>query len=113
LLTLANLGIGRASAKDLQSYVDTAQGYVEKGNLRAAEIELRNAVRQSPQDAHLHALLAEIYLKLGESPSAEREARSTRDLGGAEADYLLILAESMSRQGKLADIQAQIKPGQR
>ena len=75
--------------KDLQGYLESAQSYSEKGNLKAAEIELRNAVRQAPQDAHIHALLAQVYLKLGEFASAEREARSARDLKGDETDYLL------------------------
>src|ERR1700676_3854788 len=77
-----------AHAKDAQSYLDTAQGYVAKGNLKAAEIELRNAAREAPNDAHVHALLAQVYLRLGDFKSAEREARSARDLKGEEADYL-------------------------
>ena len=56
---------------------------------------------------------AQIYLKLGEFASAEREARSARDLHGAEADYLLTLAEAMRGQGKFADIQAEIKADHR
>src|SRR5438067_9388528 len=99
--------------KDLQGYLESAQSYSEKGNLKAAEIELRNAVRQAPQDAQIHARLAQVYLKLGEFASAEREARLARDLKGDEADYLLTLAESLMRQGKFADIPVQVKPGAR
>src|SRR6266480_1223454 len=84
-------------AKDVEGYVEAAKSYSEKGNLKAAEIELRNALRQSPQDAHIHALLAQVYLKLGGFASAEREARSARDLKANEADYLLTLAESLMR----------------
>src|SRR5439155_14161195 len=86
---------------------------VAKGNFKAAEIELRNAAREAPQDAHVHALLAQVYLRLGDIKSAEREARSARDLKGEEADYLLPLANAMLAQGKFADISAQIKPGNR
>jgi putative PEP-CTERM system TPR-repeat lipoprotein len=99
--------------KDAQSYVGNAQRYAAKGDLKAAEIELRNALREAPQDAHIHAMLAQIYLTLGEFASAEREARSARDLKADEADYILTLGEAMSRQGKFADIQAQIKADQR
>src|SRR3954452_6958967 len=72
-------------AKDAQSYIESAKAYSEKGNLKAAEIELRNALREAPQDAHIHALLAQVYLRLGEFASAEREARSARDLKGEES----------------------------
>jgi Tfp pilus assembly protein PilF len=101
------------AAQDTQSYVDSARTHAEKGDLKAAEIQLRNALRQAPQDARLHAMLAQIYLKQGELASAEREARSARDLKGDEADYLLTLAEALRGQGKDADISLQIKPGTR
>src|SRR5215213_7523557 len=115
IATLALLGVNYspANAKDAGGYVESAKTYSEKGNLKAAEIELRNAVRQAPQDAHIHAMLAQVYLRLGEFASAEREARSARELKGDEADYLLTLAESLLRQGKLADIPVQIKAGGR
>src|SRR5437016_3069372 len=73
--------------KEAQSYVGNAQSYAAKGDLKAAEIELRNALREAPQDAHIHAMLGQIYLTLGEFASAEREARSARDLKADEADY--------------------------
>src|SRR5215471_14322029 len=72
----------QASAKDTPASVKDAEEYAAKGDLKAAEIELRNAIRQSPQDPLLHARLAEIYLELGDAASAEREARSARDSKG-------------------------------
>src|SRR5947207_6169447 len=102
-----------AIAKNAEGYVESAKTYNEKGDLKAAEIELRNAVRQAPQDAQIHARLAQVYLKLGEFASAEREARSARDLKGDEADYLLTLAESLMRQGKFADVPVQVTLGAR
>lgn len=99
-------------AKDENS-LDRAQAYVEKGNLRAAMIELRNALREAPQDGHVHALLAQVYLKLNDLALAEREARSARDLHAVEADYLLTLAEAMRAQRKFDDIQAEIKADNR
>ena len=52
-------------------------------------------------------------LRLGNFAYAEREARAARDLNGPEAEYILTLAEAMMRQGKFADIPAEIKPGNR
>jgi putative PEP-CTERM system TPR-repeat lipoprotein len=113
MLAVAGLSYSAALAKDAQSYVATAQSYAEKGNLKAAEIELRNAVREAPQDSHVHALLGQIYLKLGDFAPAEREARLARGLNGDETDYLLTLAEALMRQGKFADIPVQITAGHR
>ena len=39
-----------AWAKDGQAYLEKAQAYIAKGNFNAAEIELRNAEREAPND---------------------------------------------------------------
>src|SRR5580693_3794057 len=85
LLAIACLG---ANAKDSSSSVKDAEQYLAKGDLKAAEIELRNAIRESPQDPILHARLATVYLQLGDAASAERETRSARERDGNEVDYL-------------------------
>src|SRR5579864_3092974 len=77
-----------------QAYLDAAKSYVEKGNLKAAEIELRNAEREAPRDAHIRAMLADVYVKLGQFTVAAQEARIARDLKGDEAEYVLPLAEA-------------------
>ncbi len=77
-----------AYAKDSTASVKDAEQYVAKGNLKAAEIELRNAIREAPQDPVLHARLADVYLQLGDPAAAEREARAALERNGDEADYL-------------------------
>ena len=110
---LAVLACPAANAKDSNASVKDAEQYVAKGNLKAAEIELRNAVRDAPQDPGLRARLAEIYLRLNDSASAEREARAARERNGNEADYLPVLADALLRQDKFADLLDLIQPGDR
>ena len=110
LLAITCLG---ANAKDSSDSVKDAEQYVAKGDLKAAEIELRNAVRQSPDNPVIRARLAQVYLDLGDATSAEREARAARERNGDEADYLTILADALLRQGKLADLLDLIQPGDR
>ena len=102
----ANAGGSAASAKD-------AEQYLANGNLRAAEIELRNAVRESPQDPAIRARLAALYLRLGNLPAAEREALAARARGGNEADYLPTLADALLREHKFGNVTAAIQPGNR
>jgi putative PEP-CTERM system TPR-repeat lipoprotein len=102
-----------ANAKDASASVKDAEQYAAKGNLKAAEIELRNAVRDAPQDPRIRARLAEIYLRLGDAASAEREARAARERNGNETDYLPILADALLRQDKFADLLDLIRPGDR
>ena len=47
---VAALACSAAYAKDSTGYVKEAEQYIEQGNLKAAEIELRNAIREAPQD---------------------------------------------------------------
>lgn len=102
-----------ADAKDSAASIKEADQYLAKGNLKAAEIELRNAIRESPQDPVLHARLADVYLQLGDATSAEREARSARERNGREADYIPVLADALLRQNKFADLLDLVQPGDR
>ena len=89
----AALAWSAAYAKDSTAYVKEAGQYIVQGNLKAAEIQLRNAIRDAPQDPVLRARLAEVYLQQGDAQSAEREARAARERHGNEADYLPVLAD--------------------
>src|ERR1700740_23339 len=100
-------------AKDSTASVKDAEQYVAKGNLKAAEIELRNAIRERPQDPILHARLADIYLQLADPAAAEREARAALERKGDEADYIPVLMDAMLRQEKFADLLDLVKPADR
>src|SRR5438445_347252 len=113
LAAVAFTAISAAAAKETSVSVKEAEQYVAKGDLKAAEIELKNAIRQSPQDPILRARLAQVYLQLGDAGLAEREARAARERNGDEADYLPILAEALLQQQKFSDIPDQVRPGDR
>ena len=102
-----------AIAKDAAAYVKDAEGYLAKGNLKAAEIELRNAVRDAPDDPVIRGRLAEVYLQLGDLASAEREARAAAERAGDEADYLPVLADTLLRRYKYGEVLFLIQPGDR
>jgi putative PEP-CTERM system TPR-repeat lipoprotein len=102
-----------AYAKDSAASVKDAEQYVAKGNLKAAEIELRNAIRETPQDPVLHARLADIYLQLADPAAAEREARAALERKGDEVDYIPALMDALLRQEKFADLLDLVKPGDR
>ena len=102
-----------ANAKESSASVKDAEQYRAEGNLKAAEIELRNAVRQSPENPVIRVRLAQVYLELGNAMSAEREARAARERNGDEADYLPILADALLRQSKFSDVLDQIQADDR
>jgi putative PEP-CTERM system TPR-repeat lipoprotein len=102
-----------ADAKDTSVPLKEAEEYVAKGNFKAAEIELRNAIREAPQDPVIRVRLAEVYLQLDEPLLAEREAKAARARNGDEADYLPVFADALLRQNKFAEVQDLIKPDDR
>ena len=95
------------------TYVEDAQQYLKKGDLKSALIQLRNAVREAPDDPKIRVQLAEAYLLSGDLQAAEREVRAARDRKGDEAEYLPVLADVLLRQGKFADLIGQVQPGDR
>ncbi len=102
-----------ALAKSVQEYVGSAQDYVSKGNLSAAEIELRNAERQAPQDPTVHLRLAEVYLAMAKGADAEREAKAAATSGAKEDDYLPLQIEALLIQQKFDKLLASFPAGNR
>src|SRR5580693_1895558 len=109
----AALAWSAAFAKDSPTSIKEAEQYLAQGNLKAAEIELRNAIREAPQDPVLRARLAEVYLQLGDARSAESEARAARERNGKEADYLPVLADALLSQQKFSNLIDSVQPGNR
>ena len=68
----------RAATDDAHAGIAAAQKLINQGDLRGAEIELRNAVRANSSDPTVHVELAQVYLELGNLPAAEAEARTAR-----------------------------------
>ncbi|HME26553.1 MAG TPA: XrtA/PEP-CTERM system TPR-repeat protein PrsT [Acetobacteraceae bacterium] len=108
LLLTVWLGILPATARadDLAD----ARKALQKGDLRAAQINLRNAVRSDPQNAEAHFWLGKVSLELGDPVAAEREARAARDRGFDPHQAVPLLAQSLLAQQKAKDLLAELKP---
>jgi putative PEP-CTERM system TPR-repeat lipoprotein len=95
------------------SYADDladARMALQKGDLRAAQINLRNAVRSDPQNAEAHFWLATVSLELGDAVAAEREARAARDRGFDPHRVVPLLAQTMLAQQKAKELLAELHP---
>jgi putative PEP-CTERM system TPR-repeat lipoprotein len=88
-------------AMDTGEYLGDARGYFDKGEYRAAVIQLKNALLADPDNAEARLLLGKTYLKLEDGPSALKELNRAHDRGVGREALLLPLGRAylMSGQG--------------
>ncbi len=82
------------------SLVREAHQYHEKGESKAAIIQLKNALQKNPDLSDGRVLLASIYNDLGDGPSAEKEIRKAMSLGADRVRSLSILAQALLLQNQ-------------
>ncbi len=91
-------------------YLSSAQAALKKGDLKSAQIDLRNAVRNDPQNAEAHYWLGRVAFELGDPVAAEREAQAARDRGFDPHKTVLLLTQALLTQNKFDDLLQRLKP---
>ncbi len=91
-------------------YLSSARTALKKGDLRTAQIELRNAVRGDPQNAEAHYLLARVAFDLGDPVAAEREAKAARERGFDPRQSVQLLAQALLAQNKAQELLDTLRP---
>ena len=74
------------------------------GNIRGAELVLRDAVLRHPQDGRLHYALGEVELRAQDPVAAEREARAAIAAGWDAKAADVVLAEATLKQQRYDDV---------
>lgn len=98
---LALPGWATVPSGESQKYEVEAAASLRKGDMAAAIIQLKNAVRADAGNLPARAELAQLYLATGDAPAAERELETARAKGYDEAKLTLPLAQAYIAQGKL------------
>jgi putative PEP-CTERM system TPR-repeat lipoprotein len=99
--------------RESQRYYEDAQKQLEKGDPRAAVIQLKNALRVDAKNASARHLLGLIYLRSGDGELAEKEIRSAIQNGYPEDQALSTLAEAYMAQNKFEALLADFPPANR
>jgi putative PEP-CTERM system TPR-repeat lipoprotein len=77
-----------------------AKQYQQKGDHKAALIQLKNAAVKNPEDAEVRVALAGLYNTMGDAVSAEKEIRRAISLGVDSARAAPDLAKALQMQGQ-------------
>jgi cellulose synthase operon protein C len=93
-------------------YLADAKKFLAAGDLRSAQIQLRNAVRSSPDDAAAHFELGRVALQLGDPAAAEKEGRKAQELGYDPAAAVNLLTRVYFAQGRARDFLHDFPAGQ-
>ncbi|HBZ05167.1 MULTISPECIES: XrtA/PEP-CTERM system TPR-repeat protein PrsT [Massilia] len=108
-LLLAGLG-GCSRDESTATLLAEAKQYQQKGDQKAALIQLKNAVAKSPEDVEARLALGTLYVETGDPVSAEKELRRAAGLGGASERVLPELARALQAQGKFKESLDELKP---
>ena len=96
--------------QESQEYHDAARVSLQDGDIAAAIIQLKNAVRSDPANFEARFELATLYIRMGDGPSAEKELRAARQGGFKSYDVSFLLAQAYLLQRKSNDLLDDIKP---
>jgi putative PEP-CTERM system TPR-repeat lipoprotein len=100
--TLLLVGLGAADA--LAQPLERARAAQARGDLRAAQIEFRNAVRAQPDNPAVRQGLAIVSMELGDADTAEREARAALERGFEPAATTALLMRTYLARGRFREL---------
>jgi putative PEP-CTERM system TPR-repeat lipoprotein len=103
-------GLGGFSLAAHADYMSNARDSLKKGDLKSAQIDLRNEVRGDPQNAEAHYLLGRVSIELGDPVAAEREAEAAKERGFDPRQAVPLLMQAMLAQGKFQQLLDDLKP---
>jgi putative PEP-CTERM system TPR-repeat lipoprotein len=93
-----------------QQMLQNAKAYLDKGELMAASIELRNTLQKNSDNAEARYLLGSISLKAGDLASAEKEFRYAADAGWSQEAVQLQLARILIFKKAFKELLDEISP---
>lgn len=87
-----------------EEFIREAEEYINKGELKAAIIQLKNALRADPDDGEARLTLGILYNRVGNAVSAEKELKRAQSLGIEKKRVVLPLSSAYLLQRKFDEI---------
>jgi len=86
------------------AYIRDAEEYVKKGDVKEAIIQFKNAAVSDPKNPEIRLALGDLYLKVGNGPSAEKEYLRAIDLGTDKANVNIRLSKAYLLQRQFQSV---------
>lgn len=93
-----------AVAAKADDYVAEAREFIAEGELKAAVIELKNALQADPSHVEARLQLGALYLRSSDGAAAAKEFRRARDLGAPKKDWMPGYARGVTLQGEFRKV---------
>jgi putative PEP-CTERM system TPR-repeat lipoprotein len=100
VILLGGLG-GCGKQETSETLVADAKQFIQKGDTKAAVIQLKNALVKNPSDIEARLTLGTLYNDSGDPASAEKEIRKAVSLGAGPDKTMHALATALMTQGLL------------
>ena len=99
-----------AVTTESSSYYDQAKASLKQGDVNAAAIQLKNAIRADENNVEARFALAQIYLSRLDGANAETELRAALAHGMSRERVMLALAQALMLQQKSEALLQDIDP---
>lgn len=99
VVLLVGLPLFSATADEVATYIEEGRQFLESGELRSAEIQLKNALQQDPANAQARYLLGLVSLQQRRGDAAIKELEYARRLNHPREDWLIPLARAYLLEG--------------
>lgn len=109
--SIALTGCDRTSNLTDQEHIQRAKDFEAKGDLKAAIIEFKNALRKKPDNAQARWLLGLLYVKADLGGEAEKELLKARQLGVNDESIKYPLGEALLLQHEYKRVLEVIQAG--
>lgn len=106
------LSLQVAVAATADDYFERARGHLAEGEVRAAVIELKNALQSDPTHVEARVMLGTLHLRSNDSAAAAKEFARARDLGADKGAWMPGYAQALLLQGRYQDLLDEVEVGE-
>ena len=94
---------------DSENYLQDAQKYLQRGDVNAAVIQLKNALQADAGNVTARKLLGTLYLRMGNGVAAEKEFKEAARRATSDLELRALIGSAYLLQGKFDDVLKEVK----